>query len=386
MRSLAFSFMILLGSTATLAQSTSTPPTPKAKAPQTQVSPSAAAMLQQAGISKALTENSNPSPTVVTLNGVCDAPKKGVPCKTLVTKAEIDTMAMLLDPGATPAARQQFAINYARLVAAYGVAEKQHLDKEPAIAAAVQLQEKLVRMQVLANIMYQRIENQSGTISPAEVEAYYAAHKNNFEEGSVSRLTIPKPTSSMPGTGGAEDVSLREKATAFRTRLVAGEDIDKLQQEIYKESAPGSLIPPTKVANLRRAMLGEQDSKVFDLALGSVSEVLETPSAFLVLRMDAKESLPLDTVRTEILGTLRRERVQHEIEKASLGSDAEFNLRFLGMPSAPAIFPPPEIVQLAGTTGLNPAPQKHSARRLAPAKRHMVTAVPGGQQPGSQMR
>src|ERR1700682_3082695 len=58
-----------------------------------------------------------PETPVVTLEGVCDRPQvagtKG--CKTVITRALLDSMIDLLAPGTPQAARRQFAINYARL-------------------------------------------------------------------------------------------------------------------------------------------------------------------------------------------------------------------------------------------------------------------------------
>jgi hypothetical protein len=104
-----------------------------------------------------------PDAPVVTLKGVCNRLQKGGSgCKTVITRAEIDSMLNLLEPNASPVTRHQFAINYARLVAVFGVAQRRHLEKDPAVASAVQMQmqQKLVRMQVMANILYHQIEAQ----------------------------------------------------------------------------------------------------------------------------------------------------------------------------------------------------------------------------------
>src|SRR6266403_232789 len=59
---------------------------------------------------------------VVTLEGVCDHSQ--VPgkkdCKTVITRAQMDSIIDLLAPGTPPDARPQFAIKYARLLAASG--------------------------------------------------------------------------------------------------------------------------------------------------------------------------------------------------------------------------------------------------------------------------
>ena len=70
-----------------------------------------------------------PETPVVTLEGVCDRPQvagaKG--CKTVITRAQLDSMIELLAPETPQSARHQFAINYARLLAASEVAQRHHL-------------------------------------------------------------------------------------------------------------------------------------------------------------------------------------------------------------------------------------------------------------------
>lgn len=342
--------------------------------------------LERAGVPKSLGEGYTPSTAVVTIKGVCETPKQGADCKTVVTRAEIDLMMNLLEPGASVSARRQFATNYARLVADYGVAQKRHLDKDPAVAAAIRLQQKLVRMQVMANVLYQRMDNQAAVISPAEVDKYYAAHKANFEEGTISRVTIPK-TSEGTALQSVDEAASRARAEAIRTRIASGEDINKVQIEVSKEAVTGTLIPPTKLANLRRSSLTEQEGKVFDLEPGAVGELVELPSTWVVLRLDAKQTLGLESVRHEIVSMLHRERIQKETQKATLESGAEFNLKLLGLPFAPLLFPPPEVTQLAGLAGVNGNPARQQAgRRISAPKRHMVTALPGGRQTSAEMK
>src|ERR1700693_2183621 len=102
-----------------------------------------------------------PDTPVVTLEGVCDRPQKGAGangCKTVVTRAEMNALINVLEPNASPVARRQFAINYARLIAASGAARRRHLEKDPAVAKQIKTQQELVRLQVLANTLYRQIE------------------------------------------------------------------------------------------------------------------------------------------------------------------------------------------------------------------------------------
>src|ERR1700675_2041477 len=81
-----------------------------------------------------------PDTPVVTLEGICDHSQvsRTKVCKTIITRAQIDSMVEMMTPGASPDARRTFAISYARLLAASSEAEREHLEKDPAVAAELQ--------------------------------------------------------------------------------------------------------------------------------------------------------------------------------------------------------------------------------------------------------
>ena len=287
-------------------------------------------MLERAGVPNFIAEAGSAATSISTIKGFCESPKKGRPCNTVVTCSEIDTMLKLLEPDATAVARQEFAINNARLVAAYAVAEERHLDREPGVDLALQLQEKLVRTQVMPNRLYKQLGNQGSVDSPPGVESCCAAQKDTFEQGNISLLIVPKTMAST----ATNATDLRARAEPFRSHAASVEDFEKLQAEVYKESGGQTTILPTKLANLRRTMLSEQESKVFDLSPGEICQVLELPSSWVILPLESKVSLSLESVREEIIISFEHASVQAAVQKATLSSDAQFNLNFLGMPTA----------------------------------------------------
>src|ERR1700693_1301423 len=159
-----------------------------------------------------------PDAPVVMLERPCDQPRKGVRqsyCKSVVTRSELDGLIELLEPNASPAARRQFAINYASLVAASGAAERRHLEKNPAVAQQLQMQEKLIRMQVLANALYRQIEADANNVSISKIEEYYSGHLADFEQGQVRRLFLPKPIATASPQSSDTSI-LKAKAEEMR--------------------------------------------------------------------------------------------------------------------------------------------------------------------------
>ena len=293
-----------------------------------------------------------------------------------MTRSELDGLIELLEPNASPAARRQFAINYASLVAASGAAERRHLEKNPAVAQQLQMQEKLIRMQVLANALYRQIEADANNVSISKIEEYYSGHLADFEQGQVRRLFLPKPIATASPQSSDTSI-LKAKAEEMRARAVAGEDFDKLQQAAYEDLGIKAAISNTKLNMVRRTNLPVGEGAVFDIEPGQVTQVLDSPSAYVVLKLESKKILSLDEAKPGIVPILQRERAKQEIRDATESGKAQFNLQYFGLASAPELFPPPQVTGLAGERGT----QSDFAKRTAPrrpmlSRRREVTISP----------
>jgi hypothetical protein len=309
---------------------------------------------------------------VVTLEGVCDRPRvraKSAGCKIVITRAQMDALIDTLVPDATQSVRSQFAINYARLVAAAEVAKRQHLENDPAAAKEIQARQKMVRMQVLASTLYKSLEGQAAMAPLSEVQKYYAGHPTDYEEGEVQRLVLPK---SVPTIGGRplDESAVKTKAEALRARAVAGEDFRQLQEEAYKDLGIKAVPPPTKLNMVRRHSLPPEEAKVFDLKVGETSEVVDAVVSLVVLKLDSKKLMPVETVQPEIESILQRERMQTDLRNATGDVKVEFNLKYLEMASAPELFP------LQGLSQPPARPRMMSKLRSLRSRQRMMVRPP----------
>jgi hypothetical protein len=293
-----------------------------------------------------------PEAPIVTVEGVCDRSQisKTKECKTVITRAQMESMMDMLVPGASQAARRQFAINYARLLAASAVAEQKHLEKNPEVVSQLQAQLKYARMQVLAHTLYQQIEKQAESASISEVHKYYEANLSNFDQGEVLRLSLPR---SAPTTHGRplDDSVVKAKAEELRQRAAAGEDFGQLQHDAYDNLGIKGIGPPTKLNMVRRTNLPPEEGGVFDLQPGEVTPVLESLGSLVVLKLVSKQSVPLETAQLEIKSLLRQARVKQELDSATKTVKAEFNLKYLDIASAPQLFPAPGEAQQSARSG-----------------------------------
>ena len=308
---------------------------------------------------------------LVSFQGQCD-PSQSTPaektCKITLTRADIDDLINALEPVAPAAARRQLALNYSRLAAAAAAAEDSQLSKDPLVVKRIEVQQKLVRMQVLANALYAQVEAHANALSPAEIDKYYADHQSDFVRGDVLRLTVPKTISAE--TKPDDVVALRTLAESYRTRAAAGENIDHLQQEVLDNLGLKMKLPPSRINMPRPSNLSVAERPVFELQPGGVTQLIETASAFMFLKLESKQPIPLDIAKPEIVAILQHDRAQEEMRKATATADAQFNLKYFGLATAPEILPPPQIAALASSqNAATAAPRVPIGRPMTPARK-----------------
>jgi len=316
-----------------------------------------------------------PDASVVTIEGVCDGSQvsKTKDCKTVVTRAQMESLSEMLIPGASQAVRRQFAINYARLLAASGAAEQKHLEKDPEVVNQLQAEAKFARMQVLAHALYQEIGKQAESVPAPEIQKYYEDHLSSFDQGEVLRLAIPRAVLGQDGRP-LDDSAVKAKAEELRQRAVAGEDFEQLEHEAFINLGVNAIAPPTKLNMVRRKNLPSEETRVFDLQPGEVTPVLESLGYLVVLKLVSKQSVAAAEAEPEIKALLRQDRMQQELESAKKTITAQFNLKYLDLTSEPELFLPPAEAQqsAASRTGSDLRSQMMNRRGTTPDTRRAV--------------
>jgi hypothetical protein len=327
------------------------------------------------GLTPKVAPTGPPDEPVVTLDGLCVAAhgsaKKPVPCKTVLTRAQMDALMNALAPGNADA-RSQFTVSYARLLAASASAEKQHLDKDPAVAKELEAKLKFVRMQVLTEALYRKIELEADKVDLAQAQKYYADHLSTFDEGELQRISFPQSARTTSGTPLDLNV-VKAKAEEIRLRAVSGEDFDLLQRIAYTDLGINSpVLPITRLDKARRANMAFNQGKVFDLEPGGVTDVMNSVEGLVILKLVSKHPASFDSVEQEIHATLREARVKEQLETAAGKMKADFNLAYLGTTTEPILFPPPAVVRLSPSA----VKAASDARARTVARRRKIQALP----------
>jgi parvulin-like peptidyl-prolyl isomerase len=262
-----------------------------------------------------------------------------------VTESEIDTFAAGLGPRARAIIANQglrpVGEEYVKTLLLLRRALDDHLDQSPAVRAQLEL----LREQVLAQAEYQKMANDVMP-SPEEVSQYFAAHKSEFDSVQVREFLIRKrPQGSQDPKAGLTAEEAKAKAEAVRKALLAGTDIEKVAQDFTTPASDVMLIdrkprtfrPDQMMPALAKATLAVKDA--------GVAEPVETPQAFIVVKVYGYQHPELKEVTTEIEGKLQREKLGAALDdlrkKAEVWMDEGF---FSAKPVKPAsAIPPPAL-------------------------------------------
>lgn len=330
-------------------------------------SPAAGAKADQsapAATEKAPEVKVGPDDTVITLKGFCaDAGQQGDACKTAISRARFEKLAEALQPNMSPAIRRNLANAYARMLRMSTAAEKRGLDK----GSRVDEEMYFARMQILSQELSRALQEDSAKVTDEDIEAYYKKNEASYEQGTLARIFVPhakqivnpapapkpgattavkapaKPTINPTPTEAqrkAAEEAMNKVAADLHARAVKGEDPDKLQKEAYADAGlPGNPVS-TKMEKVRRTTLPANHQTVMDLKPGEVSEVITDPnSGHYIYKLVSKETLSLDSVKTEIKNTITSQRYRDSMQ--GFQGNVELNDAYFGPTRNPAMPLPP---------------------------------------------
>jgi peptidyl-prolyl cis-trans isomerase D len=142
------------------------------------------------------------------------------------------------------------------------------------------------------------------------IKAYYDEHRDDRftaqEEVRVRHILFKLP----PGADEKTRAEVRKKAEDALARAKKGEDFGKLAEKLSDDT--GSAKAGGDLGRFTRGkMVPEFEAAAFALAPGQISDVVETPFGFHIIKGEEKQTggpRPLDMVRPEIVQTLTEER------------------------------------------------------------------------------
>lgn len=138
------------------------------------------------------------------------------------------------------------------------------------------------------------------SVSEEDIKNYY----NQDQQATVRHILLLTQNKS-----DSEKAVLREKMENIRARALKGEDFAKLARE-YSED-PGSKPNGGLYKNFKRGdMVQPFDSIAFNLAIGKISEVFETPFGYHILKVieRQRDTRSLEKIKPEIVQQITQEK------------------------------------------------------------------------------
>lgn len=228
----------------------------------------------------------------------------------------------------TPEARRSLAEQLAELKVMAQEARARKLDQSPAVKAKAVLQMD----QILANAVYQQLS--AGDPDEAALRAYYAAHKQDWDEVKARHILIRMQGSKVPVREGHKDLTDEEalaKAKEVRAKIIAGakfEDQAKIESDDTGSGENGGDLGTFGAGQ----MVPEFDEVVFKAPVGQVTEPIKTAYGYHLILVEERKSKSFEDARPEIEQKIRPEMGQKAIDGLKAKTTIVYNEAFFGKP------------------------------------------------------
>jgi len=233
----------------------------------------------------------------------------------------------------SPEARRSLAEQVAELKVMAQEARARKLDQSQAVKAKLALQSD----QILAGAVYQQLT--AGDPDDAALRAYYAAHKQDWDEVKARHILIRMQGSRVPVRDGHKDLTDAEalaKAKEVRAKIIAGakfEDQAKLESDDTGSGENGGDLGTFGAGQ----MVPEFDDVVFKAPLGQVTEPIKTAFGYHLILVEDRKAKPFEDAKGEIEQKIRPEMGQKAIDNLKAKTPIVYDEKFFGKPeSAPA--------------------------------------------------
>lgn len=283
-----------------------------------------------------------PDAAVLTIKGLCPQSSNtnevsGSKCETIVTKKQFEELAGAIQPSMSPVVKKQLMSLYPRLLIMSREAEARGLDKEEYF----QQMFTFARMQILAQQLTHRIQQEAGDVPQQEIADYYQKNAGSFQEYTLERVYIPRLKQEPPPPQKLSEEAEKERqkrledqmtslADSLRARAVKGESFEILQKEAYQVAGMKSNPPNASMGKLRRNGLPPGHVEVFSLKKGDVSRVITDAGGHYIYKVDSTDTETLADASGEIRNLLKSERLHSAMEKIQGPFTTEVNDAYFG--------------------------------------------------------
>ena len=224
----------------------------------------------------------------------------------------------------TPEQRKQIDASFAKNF------EKIYLQQQLAEAAQkINLEQKepwkdqleLNRRGILAQAYLAHVSETASKEPTEDPQKYYDAHKAEFETAKLSGIFVLFNAPGTPANAGAPNArteeAAKDKANDLEKKLAAGGDFAALAraESEHQTASKGGDLGSVPINDPKIQIPAEIKSAVAKLQPGQVSEPIHIPGAFLIVKLDSRETLTYDKAKAGIEQRLHAEQSDGAIKK-----------------------------------------------------------------------
>ena len=225
--------------------------------------------------------------------------------------------------------KRQFADDYIRmkLLAAQGM--QAGLDKDP----DVQAQLALLKENLIAQAELKKLDA-SLKVSDADLQSYYQAHKNDYEQVKARHILIAFKGSPAAQTGKKEltEEEAKAKAEDIRKQIQGGADFAALAKKESDDTGSGA--QGGDLGSFSRGqMVPEFEKAAFEAKPGELTPVVRTQYGYHVIQVQEHGATPFEQVKATIEKTQREAKMRAALD--DLKSKAVYDDTYFPKP-APA--------------------------------------------------
>ncbi len=227
-----------------------------------------------------------------------------------------------------PGGKRQIAEQVVQLKAMAQEARKRGVDKTEQAKELIKFQTD----SVLANALYREIST-GVKADDAAAQAYYDAHKADYDQVTASHILIRYKGSAVPMKAGGKELTPEEalaKAQDIRKRLTAGEDFAKVasaeSDDEMSAKIGGSLGEPF----VHGRMVPAFEEVAFKQPVGELSEPVKTQFGYHIIKVTKHETASFDSVKTSIEQKLKPEMAQKAVEDIRKQAAVTLNDTYFG--------------------------------------------------------
>jgi peptidyl-prolyl cis-trans isomerase C len=194
-------------------------------------------------------------------------------------------------------------------------ARQEGLDREPGLNLQITYFPYAVLREALLRDLQTKTE-----VSQEEIQAYYQQHQGEFSQVSARHILFSTRPTQNPNSGqepapAPDPEAVRRRASEVWQRVKAGEDFAQLAKEFSDD--PGSREKGGDLGYFGRdQMVKPFEEAAFKLEPGQISDLVESPFGFHIIKVEDRRIPPLDqSLRGVFENRLRRLHVEAKLKE-----------------------------------------------------------------------